>query len=76
MCIKAVVKATLYSVKRPILSCILTFNTQPIKLQRFVKKRYAVIAHNAFHAYVTTYLLIFYANFQRFISNVWCAKSK
>ena len=30
------------------------FTTQPIKLQRFVKVCYAVIAHIAFHAYLTT----------------------
>ena len=52
------------------------FTTQPSKLQRFVKKFYAVIAHIAFHAYLTTYSLLFYANFQRFISNEWCSKSK
>ena len=52
------------------------FTTQPIKLQHFVKVCYAVIAHIAFHAYLTTYLLLFYANFQRFISNRWCSKSK
>ena len=27
------------------------FSSQPIKLQHFVKKYYAVIAHNAFNAY-------------------------
>ena len=42
------------------------FTTQPIKLQRFVKFYYAVIYHIAYHAYLTTYLLLFYANFQRF----------
>ena len=52
------------------------FTTQPIKLQRFVKFCYAVIAHIAFHAYLTTYLLLFYANFQKFISNGWCSKLK
>ena len=52
------------------------FTTQPIKLQRFVKFCYVVVAHIAFHAYLTTYLLIFYANFQRFICNGWCFKSK
>ena len=52
------------------------FTTQPIKLKRFVKFSYAMIAHIAFHAYLTTYLLIFYANFQRFICNGWCSKSK
>ena len=35
---------------------------------------YAVIAHFAFLAYLKTYLLIFYANFQRFISIGWCSK--
>ena len=49
--------------------------TQPIKLQRFVKLCYAVIAHIALHAYLTTYLLLFYANFQRFISKGWCSIS-
>ena len=52
------------------------FITQPIKLQRFVKLCYAVIAHIAYHAYLTTYLLLFYANFHRFISNWWFSKSK
>ena len=52
------------------------FTTQPIELQRFVKFCYAVIAHIAFHAYLTTSLLLFYASFQRFISNGWCSKSK
>ena len=45
------------------------FTTQTIKLQHFVKNSFAVIAHIAFHAYATTYLPLFYANFQRFISN-------
>ena len=35
-----------------------------------------MIAHIAFHAYLTTYLLLFHANFQRYISNGWCSKSK
>ena len=48
--------------------------TQPIKLQRFEKLCYAVIAHIAFHVYLATYLLLFYSNFQRFISNGWCSK--
>ena len=52
------------------------FTTQPIKLQRFVKFCYAVIAHIAFHVYLIAYLLIFYANFQRFISYGWYSKSK
>ena len=52
------------------------FTTKPIKLQRFVKFCYAVITHIVFYAYLTTYLLLFYANFQRFISNGWCSKSK
>ena len=52
------------------------FTTQPIKLQHFVKICNAVIAHIAYHAYLTTYLLLFYANFQRFISSGWCSKSK
>ena len=52
------------------------FTTQPTKLQRFVKFCYAVIAHIAFHAYLMTYLIIFYANFQRFISNGCCSISK
>ena len=43
------------------------FTTQPIK--RFVKFCYAAIAHIAFHACLTTYLLLLYANFQRFLSN-------
>ena len=54
----------------------LRFTTQPIKLQRFVKFCYAVIAHTEFHEYLATNLLLFYANFQRFISNEWCSKSK
>ena len=37
---------------------------------------YAVTAHIAFQAYLTTCLLIFYANFQRFISKGWGSKSK
>ena len=49
--------------------------TQPIKLQRFVKLCYALIAHIALHAYLTTYLLLFYANFQRFITKGWCSIS-
>ena len=52
------------------------FTTQPIKLQRFVKNCYAVIAHIAFYAHLTTDFLLFYANFQRFISNGWCSSSK
>ena len=52
------------------------FTTQPIKLQRFVKFCCAAIAHIAFHACLTTYLLLLYANFQRFISNRWCSKVK
>ena len=36
------------------------FTTQPIKLKRFVKVCYAVIAHIAFNSYLTTYLLLFY----------------
>ena len=35
-----------------------------------------MIAHIAFHAYLTTYSLLFYPNFQRFISNGWCSKLK
>ena len=50
--------------------------TQTIKLQRFIKVCYAMIAHNAFHAYLTTYLLLIYAKFQRFISNERRSKSK
>ena len=42
----------------------------------FVKFCYAVIAHIAFHAYLTTCLLLFFANFHRFISNGWCSESK
>ena len=52
------------------------YSAQPIKLQHFVKVDYAVVAHIAFHAYLTTCLLLFYATFQRFISNRWCSKSK
>ena len=52
------------------------FTTLPIKLQRFVKLSYAVIAHIAFHAYLTTYFLLFYANFQRFISKGWHSNVK
>ena len=52
------------------------FTTQPIKLQQFKKLCYAAIAHIAFHACLTTYLLLLYANFQRFILNRWCSKSK
>ena len=52
------------------------FTAQPINDQRFVKFCYAVIAHIAFNAYLTTYLLLFDANFQRFISNGWCSKLK
>ena len=52
------------------------FTTQPINLHHFVKVYYAVIAHIVFHAYLTTYLLIFYANFKRFISNGWCSRLK
>ena len=51
------------------------FTTQPIELKRFVKFRYAVIAHIAFHVYLRTYLLIFNANFQRFIT-ACCQKVK
>ena len=36
--------------------------------QFYVAFCYAVIAHISFHAYLTTYLLLFFANFQRFIS--------
>ena len=35
------------------------FTSQPIKLQRFVKFCYAVIAHIAFHAYLTNFLLLY-----------------
>ena len=52
------------------------FISQPIKLQHFVKFCNAVIAHIAFNAYLTNYLLLYYANFQRLISNGWCSKSK
>ena len=52
------------------------FTTQPIKLQCFVKCCCAVIANIAFHAYLTAYLNLFHANFQRIISNGWCSKSK
>ena len=52
------------------------FTTQPINLQLFVKLCYAVIAHIAFHLYLTTYLLLLYANLQRFISYGWCSKLK
>ena len=40
------------------------FTTQTIEIQRFVKFCYAVIAHIAFHVYLTTYLLLFCANFK------------
>ena len=53
----------------PFYVVFLLFIAQPIKLQRFVKFCYAV-----FHAYLTTYLLLFYASFQRLISNGWCNK--
>ena len=52
------------------------FTAQPNKLQRFVKYCYDVIAHIACYAYLMTDLLLFYANFQRFISNRWCSISK
>ena len=48
------------------------FTKQPIQLQSFVKLCYAAIAHIAFHACLTTYLLFLYANFQRFISKGLC----
>ena len=72
----AAIKATLYIANGPILRCNRRFTTQPIKLQCFIKVCYAVIAHIAFHAYLMTYLLLFYANFQRFIYSGWCSKSK
>ena len=49
--------------------------TLPIKFQCFVKFCYAVIAYIAFHAYLTTHFLLFYAKFLRFISTGWCSKS-
>ena len=52
------------------------FTTQPIKIQHFVKKVYAAIAHIAFHACLMTYVLLLYANFQRIISNGRCSKLK
>ena len=52
------------------------FSAQPIKLQHFVKVYYDVIATIASHAYLTTCLLLCYANFQRFISKGWCSESK
>ena len=52
------------------------FTTQPLKLQRFVKFCWSLIAHIAFHSSLTIYLLLFYGNFQRFISNGLCSKSK
>ena len=52
------------------------FTTQRIKLQSLVKFCYAVIAHIALHVYLMTNLLLFYANFQKWISNGWCSKSK
>ena len=60
----------------PFYVAFLHFTTQPNKLQRFVKLWYAVIADIAFHVYSTTYLLLFYADFQRFICNRWCSNSK
>ena len=42
-----------------------------LNINVFEKFCYAVIALIAFHAYLTTNLLLFYANFQRFISNGW-----
>ena len=60
----------------PFYVAFLLSTTQPIKLQRFVKLCYAVIAHIAFHVYLTTYLLLFHINFQRFISNGWCSTLK
>ena len=61
----------------PVYVAFSRLTTQPIKLQRFVKLCYAVIADIAFHVYLTTYLLLFYANFQRYITaKGWCSKSK
>ena len=72
-----VLKATLYSANRHVLRCIWTFHhTTNYTSTFFVNLCYAVIAHIAFHAYLTTHLLLFYANFQRFISNGGCSKSK
>ena len=52
------------------------FTSEPIQLPLIVKFCYAVIAHIAFHAYLMTYLLVIYANFQRFITNGWSSKSQ
>ena len=64
----AVVKATLQSVNRDILRCILIVCYKTIKPQRLVILCFSVIAHMAFNAYLTTCLLLFNGNFQRFIS--------
>ena len=50
------------------------FTIQLIKLQHFLNFCYAAIAHIAFNACLTTYILLLYANVQRFISNGWCSK--
>ena len=51
------------------------WNASPIKHQRLVIV-YAVISHIALNAYLTTSLLLFRANFRRYISKRFCSRSK
>ena len=78
MCVTTVVKATLYSANRPILRCNFTFYYITNLTSEFCKILLCCnsVAHIASHVHLETYLLIFFANFQRFISNGWCSKSK